>query len=64
MKARKKHFSISPFWMGVYEVTHDEFDIFFKDANTSQNLKQMLLQDQVLSISILVGIWVEKVVFL
>jgi formylglycine-generating enzyme required for sulfatase activity len=23
--------------MGVYEVTHDEFDLFFKDANTSQN---------------------------
>ena len=23
--------------MGIYEVTHDEFDIFFKDANTSQN---------------------------
>lgn len=33
----QKKFSISPFWMGVYEVTHDEFDIFFKDANTSQN---------------------------
>ena len=31
-------FSISPFWMGAFEVTHDEFDIFFKDANTSQNL--------------------------
>ena len=23
--------------MGEFEVTHDEFDIFFKDANTSQN---------------------------
>src|SRR5678809_148568 len=34
----QKNFSISPFWMGIYEVTHDEFDIFFKDANTSQNL--------------------------
>jgi len=33
----QKTFSISPFWMGIYEVTHDEFDIFFKDANTSQN---------------------------
>ena len=33
----QKNFSISPFWMGIYEVTHDEFDIFFKDANTSQN---------------------------
>ena len=31
-------FTISPFWMGVYEVTHDEFDIFFKDAGTSQNI--------------------------
>jgi formylglycine-generating enzyme required for sulfatase activity len=34
----QKKFTISPFWMGVYEVTHDEFDIFFKDANTSQNI--------------------------
>src|SRR5687767_4436105 len=33
----QKTFSISPFWMGAFEVTHDEFDIFFKDANTSQN---------------------------
>ena len=29
--------TISPFWMGVYEVTHDEFDAFFNDDNTSQN---------------------------
>jgi len=34
----QRKFFISPFWMGVYEVTHDEFDIFFKDANTSQNV--------------------------
>src|SRR5262245_16150703 len=34
----QKKFTISPFWMGAYEVTHDEFDIFFKDANTSQNI--------------------------
>ncbi len=34
----QKTFSITQFWMGVYEVTHDEFDVFFKDANTSQNL--------------------------
>ena len=33
----QKTFSISPFWMGAFEVTHDEFDIFFKDAATSQN---------------------------
>jgi len=30
-------FNISPFWMGIYEVTHDEFDLFFKDENLSQN---------------------------
>lgn len=29
--------TISPFWMGVYEVTHDEFDQFFNDDATSQN---------------------------
>lgn len=34
----QKKFIISAFWMGAYEVTHDEFDIFFKDANTSQNI--------------------------
>ena len=33
----QKIFSIAPFWMGVYEVTHDEFDLFFKDATVSQN---------------------------
>jgi formylglycine-generating enzyme required for sulfatase activity len=30
-------FTISPFWMGVFEVTHDEFDLFFKDESVSQN---------------------------
>ncbi len=34
----QKKFTISPFWMGAFEVTHDEFDIFFKDINTSQNV--------------------------
>lgn len=33
----QKMFSISPFWMGAFEVTHDEFDLFFKDPSTSQN---------------------------
>jgi len=31
--------NISPFWMGAYEVTHDEFDEFFKDEAVSQNSK-------------------------
>jgi formylglycine-generating enzyme required for sulfatase activity len=31
--------TISPFWMGAHEVTHDEFDLFFKDDATSQNSK-------------------------
>src|SRR4026208_765161 len=25
----QKRFTVSPFWMGAFEVTHDEFDIFF-----------------------------------
>lgn len=29
--------SISPFWMGVYEITHDQFDPFFNDENTPAN---------------------------
>lgn len=36
-EGQQKKFDISSFWMGVFEVTHDEFDIFFKDAATSQN---------------------------
>jgi formylglycine-generating enzyme required for sulfatase activity len=30
--------SISPFWMAAYEVTRDEFDVFYKDETTSQNI--------------------------
>ena len=33
----KKTFSISSFWMGAYEITHDEFDLFFKDTSFSQD---------------------------
>jgi formylglycine-generating enzyme required for sulfatase activity len=29
--------TVAPFWMGAYEVSRDEFDLFFKDQNTSQN---------------------------
>ena len=31
--------TISPFWMGAYEVTHDEFDVFFNDQVTPENTK-------------------------
>lgn len=31
--------SISPFWMGAYEVTHDEFDVFFNDQLVAENSK-------------------------
>ncbi|HVZ55074.1 MAG TPA: SUMF1/EgtB/PvdO family nonheme iron enzyme [Chitinophagaceae bacterium] len=34
----RRTFVISPFWMGACEVTHDEFDLFFKDVTLSQNL--------------------------
>ncbi len=33
----QKTFSVSAFWMGAYEITHDEFDLFFKDASFSQD---------------------------
>jgi formylglycine-generating enzyme required for sulfatase activity len=33
----QKKFTVDSFWMGAYEVTHDEFDLFFKDESTSQN---------------------------
>jgi len=29
---------ISPFWMGTYEVTFDEFNLFFNDMSLSQNI--------------------------
>lgn len=34
-----KNITISPFWMGAYEVTHDQFGIFFKDDGLSQGSK-------------------------
>jgi formylglycine-generating enzyme required for sulfatase activity len=30
---------VSPFSIGVYEITHDQFDIFFKDEKISQGSK-------------------------
>ncbi len=29
--------NIAPFWMGAFEVTRDEFDVFYKDESTSEN---------------------------
>lgn len=29
--------SVSAFWIGVYEVTHDQFDVFYKDVTVSQD---------------------------
>ncbi len=34
-----KKIQISPFWIGAYEITHDQFDAFFKDEQTSQGSK-------------------------
>ncbi len=31
--------TVSPFWMGAFEITHDQFDAFFKDDQTSQGSK-------------------------
>jgi formylglycine-generating enzyme required for sulfatase activity len=33
----QRTFSISPFWMGAYEVTHDEYNTFFTDESFAQN---------------------------
>ena len=30
--------TLSPFWMGAYEVTFDEFNLFFNDISLSQNI--------------------------
>ena len=29
--------TLSAFWMGAFELSRDEFDIFYKDENTSDN---------------------------
>ena len=33
----QKQITISPFWMDAFEVSRDEFDVFYKDETTSQN---------------------------
>ncbi|MBI1767641.1 MAG: formylglycine-generating enzyme family protein [Bacteroidetes bacterium] len=33
----QKQINISAFWMGAYEVSRDEFDVFYKDESVSQN---------------------------
>ncbi|WP_121356435.1 formylglycine-generating enzyme family protein [Flavisolibacter nicotianae] len=35
----QRSIAISPFWMGAYEVTHDEFDVFFNDMQFAENSK-------------------------
>jgi formylglycine-generating enzyme required for sulfatase activity len=35
----QKNIQLSAFWMGAHEVTRDEFDLFLKDENTSQNVE-------------------------
>lgn len=40
MGANNKKVEISAFWMGAFEVTRDEFNVFFDDENTSQNQSQ------------------------
>ncbi|MEY3435613.1 MAG: hypothetical protein RL335_69 [Bacteroidota bacterium] len=35
----QKQITISPFWMGICEVTHDQFSLFFRDENLSQGSK-------------------------
>ena len=34
----QKEIQIPAFWMGAYEVTRDELDVFLKDESTSQNI--------------------------
>lgn len=33
----QKKLTVSAFWMGAFEVSRDEFDVFYKDENTPQN---------------------------
>ena len=34
----QKEIQMDPFWMGAYEVTRDELDVFLKDETTSENV--------------------------
>lgn len=34
-----RNINVSDFWMGAFEVTHDQYDFFFKDDSTSQGSK-------------------------
>lgn len=31
-----RNVTVSGFWMGAFEITHDQFNVFYKDENTSQ----------------------------
>lgn len=35
----QKQITLSPFWIGTFEVTHDQFGVFFRDENLSQGSK-------------------------
>jgi formylglycine-generating enzyme required for sulfatase activity len=35
----QKQITVSPFWMGAFEVTHDQFGYFYNDENVSQGSK-------------------------
>lgn len=39
MGNEQQKIEMSAFWMGAFEVTRDEFDVFLKDEKTSQNSK-------------------------
>jgi formylglycine-generating enzyme required for sulfatase activity len=34
-----KQVTVSDFWIGAFEITHDQFDVFFKDDQTTQGSK-------------------------
>ena len=33
----QRKITLAAFWMGAFEVSRDEFDVFYKDATTSEN---------------------------
>lgn len=34
-----RNIKIAAFWMGIYEITHDQYNVFFRDENLSQGSK-------------------------
>ena len=56
----KKQVELGAFWMGIYEVTHDDFLVFFNDESTSRNSTVDAVTRPQPNILILAGEWANR----